>query len=71
MSKILYQFGTVVITVCFNKNDKQWAHYLNTKERCILRVTNTDRINNKPRSIVWSVLCSQGELDYIKFMNQM
>ena len=27
--------------------------------------------SNKPRSIFWSVLCSQGELDYITFMNQI
>ena len=57
--------------MCFNNNDNQWAQSLNIKESCILRITNTDRISNKPWSIVSSVLCSQGELDYIKFMNQM
>ena len=57
--------------MCFNDNDKQWAQSLKTKESCILRVTNTDRIDDKPRSIDWSVLCSQGELDYYKFMIQM
>ena len=57
--------------MCFNNNDEQWAQSLKTKERCILRITNMDRISNKPQSIVWSVLCSQGGLDYIKFMNKI
>ena len=57
--------------MCFDDNDEQWAQSLNTKEICLLRVTNTDQIDDKPRSIDWSVLCSQGELDYYKFMSQM
>ena len=57
--------------MCFDGNTERWAQYLNTKESCILRVTNKDRIDDKPRSIDWSVLCSQGELDYYKFMIKM
>ena len=57
--------------MCFDDNDEQRAQSLNKKEQCILRVTNTDRIDDKPWSIDWSVLFSQGELDYYKFMIQM
>ena len=57
--------------MCFDNNDERWAQSLYTKESCIPRVTNIDQIDYKPQSIDWSVLCSQGELDYYKFIIQM
>ena len=57
--------------MCFDDNDERRAQSLNKKEQCILRVTNTDCIDDKPWSIDWSVLWSQGELDYYKFMIKM